>query len=372
MSVVYQTLLLVLFLSACGTGKKKFTEQVPEDLVETFDIKENKFDKFKIESIPKPKPKKVATKKPKKKINKSLKLKKKEEVKVSPVKKIEIVEASKKVEFEKPDDYPKNFTSFDLKSKEIWKKFKPIGFPGEEFEFEISYFGLTPGFVKITTGALVKIADQRAYHFKAHLLSSSRYSVIYELDDVLESYVSVKDFQPIKYSLVQRESGQSVDDLQLFDPEKRKTFYWYKRLKKGKIKKDKKEVYTPGFFQDLFSVIFFVRGLPLKTHDTYEFPIMTRGKTWMVKMKVARRETIEVLDKDERAIRVETEARSITEPHKKKSYITFWYSDDSSRRLLELEAKIKLGSISGTLSSYKAGRPYRYTEEDSGLEDGTE
>ena len=74
---------------------------------------------------------------------------------------------------------------------------------------------------------------------------------------MVETYVSADNFLPIKYSLVQRESNKDVDDLQLFDQEERKTYLFYKRLKKknNQTNKVEKEAYITKYYQDFISVM---------------------------------------------------------------------------------------------------------------------
>ena len=310
-------LIVALFFSSCASKKGNFSDQVSPDLVESFDLNDSKFDKFKvIEEEEKAKlkdevPKKVIEnkKEQKKKLTNSTRvIKKAETKKISLSKKEKSVLIIDKTEEEvQVDDYPENFLKYDEKSKKIWEQFKPNAYPGEEFVIKISYLGVTAGHIKVRVRNRVKVADKTAYHFSAQLKSADYYSMIYKLDDKLETYVDVEEFLPIKYSLIQRESGKDVDDLQLFDHNAKTTYFWYKRKKDGKLTKREKTTFIPTYFQDNFSALFFVRGLPLKPGDQYTFPLVTRGKILLMDMKYERSEVIEIMDKDVDAIRLEAQ-----------------------------------------------------------------
>jgi len=361
-------LITALTLASCASKKGNFTDQVSPDLVETFDLEDSKFDKFKVvEEEDKP-VKEETPKKVTKVEEKPKETKKKKEVKKTPVKKVvkkkeeptkkpnKVVKIVDKTEEEvQPDDYPEQFLKFDKASKKIWDKFKPNAYPGEEFVIKISYLGVTAGYIKVRVRNKVKVAGKTAYHFSAQLKSADYYSMIYKLDDKLETYVDAKEFLPIKYSLIQRESGKDVDDLQLFDHNAKTTYFWYKRLKEGKLTKREKTTFIPTYFQDNFSSLFFVRGLPLKPGDHYTFPLVTRGKILLMDMKYERSEIIEIMDKDVKAIRLEAQML-FPGLMKKKGKITFWYSADDVRKILKFEAKVKIGSIEGELVDYKAGQ----------------
>ena len=254
-----------------------------------------------------------------------------------------------------PAEYPEAYKKYDLKSKEVWPKFTPLIFPEEKFTFRVGYLGITAGFIKIETLPKVSIGGVEAFHFKARMRSARYYSYIYTLDDSLESFVSTDDFTPLKYVLLQRESAQTVDDLQLFDSQKLKTYHFYKRLKKGKKKNVELEKPIPRYFQDSYSALFFVRGLPLKKGDQYEFPIVTRGKIWILKLKIEGIDSLKIMDKWIPAIRINAETRfpGVLE---KKGDIRFWYSNDKYRKLLKFQADVKIGSITGELVDYKPGK----------------
>jgi hypothetical protein len=360
------TLLLCLIplISSCSSTKdKKFRDEVDTELVESFDLNDQKFEKFKVVEIkedaknevkedknkksPKVKTKKKVATKPKKKPNKKVVVKKKEPVKKKNEKVVE-----KKTTY--PEDYPEDFIKYNEKYKYVWDRVEPFFFPHETFVLSASYLGVTVGHAKLETLPVVNVAGKKAFHFKGSLKSASFYNYIYEVEDWVESYVDAHTFLPIKYTLVQRESGQDVDDLQLFDSDALKTYFWYKRLKKGKVKKKELNAYVPKYFQDSFSALYFVRGLDLKVGNKYEFPIITRAKLWLMKMEVLKIERIKVLGEWQDAYRIKAETR-FPGVLKKKGDIIFWFSTDKYRKILKFKANVKIGAIKGELVEYKKG-----------------
>ena len=259
-----------------------------------------------------------------------------------------------------PKDYPEGLIALDEESEKTWENYKPLYRIGEEFVFAINYLGITAGHVRFITRGGLKIAGRDTLHFRALFKTSKFYKYIYEADDMVETYVSADKFLPIKYSLVQRESNKDVDDLQLFDHEEMKTYMFYKRLKKknNQLTKKEKEAYLTKYFQDFMSTLFFVRGLPLAKGDVYKFPVYTRGKFWRLSVKVANTEdSIKVMGKWRKAIRLDTVALPPkSDKKKKKSTISFWYSNDSERIFLKLQAKLKFGSVEGEIEEHLPGR----------------
>lgn len=360
--------LFFIFLFSCAWNKQEIRtiKRKKQDIIKDFEIDNKLARKFleKVEPVPELEPKtevdtkdeaennknkKIAKKKVSKKIPKKLKKVKKvkQEVVVA-----NIVKKAKKIK--RPEDYPKVFEEYNNKYAKVWKNNNPRIFVGEEQEIDVKYFNVTAGKVILRTLPLAEIGNKDAYHFRADLKSAPFYSYVYRLDDYLETFWDVNTLLPLKFTLIQRESGQEVDDLQIFDTDELKTYFFYKRLKKGKIKKEQKQSYTPAFFQDSFSALAFARGLPLKNNDVYEFPIITRTKVWLVKIKVKKREKIKIGKKEYNAIKIDAETR-FPGILKKKGDINFWFSDDKYRKILKFEAKVKLGTIYGQLARYKAG-----------------
>lgn len=365
------TLISLILLGCSSTKDRKFRDQVSTELVESFDLQDNRFEKFKVNEfkeeseettkekvsvteskdiVETPPKKKVVTKKAivKKKVvvEKKVKEEKKKEEKVA---KAPIVESA-----EDQEEYPEVFRGYNKKYKYVWDNVKPIFYPNEKFVLRASYLGITVGHAQLETMPVVNVAGRKAFHFKGSLKSASFYNYIYEVEDWIESYVDARTFLPVKYTLVQRESGQKVDDLQLFDQETLKTYFWYKRLKKGKIKKIEKNEFTPKYFQDSFSALYFVRGLDLKIGSKYEFPIITRTKIWLMKMEVEKIEEIKIMGKWIKAFKIKAETR-FPGVLSKKGDINFWFSTDKYRKILKFKANVKIGAIEGELVDYSQG-----------------
>ena len=370
----YFSLIFLLFVGSCASNfdeeKKSLLNENKKDLVSSFEItKENvdaaNFQEKEISDTPpvvkdsKAESTKNEQAKKSKKDEKTTSVKpetpfvenKNAETKASDVKPEEIVE---KITGAYPTDYPKEYIQYDERSKPIWSMFKPFFFKGEQTIMSVSYLGVTAGYITITSKNVMNINNKVAYNYHARFKSSDSYSYFYWLDDQLNTFVEKDTFLPIKYTLIQREKRQDVDDLQLFDFQKLKTYTFYKRVKKDSNKDEKLNVYIPKYAQDSFSALQFVRGLPLKKGDKYEFPVITRGKVWLLKVEVMGTETVEIMDKEISSIKIKAETH-FPGVLKKSGDIFFWYSNDEARKLLKFQAKVKIGSLNGEMVDYKSG-----------------
>ena len=117
------------------------------------------------------------------------------------------------------DDYPEQYIAIDEKSKEYWKSYRPMYLIGEEFKFEIGWSIFKAGTATIRTMPMATMGGKEVLHVNGLLESAEYFEGIYKLKDTLDVYVDIEKggFSPLKYEMKQRESGQLVDDLQLFD-----------------------------------------------------------------------------------------------------------------------------------------------------------
>ncbi len=255
-----------------------------------------------------------------------------------------------------PTDYPESYHQLDVKSKPLWDQVKPPVRKGEKSTYSIRYFGVTVGDVVIENMGMTKVAERSAFYYQLRFKSASFYSSIYFLDDLLESYIDTQTLTPLKYSVRQREKKQDVDDLQLFSPSERKTYFWYRRLKKvdGSEKKKEAQAYTPRYFLDQFSGFHFIRGLPLRDLRSLEFPLVSRAELSLMQVRYLKDETIEIMGKDIPAVKIAVEVK-LHDGLKKKGDLNFWYEAGGQNRLLKFEGKIKIGTVKGELVNYVPG-----------------
>ncbi len=249
-----------------------------------------------------------------------------------------------------PSDYPAEMTALNEKAKKVWDLYKPNHHVDEKIYLDIHYLGMTVGKIMVTNKGKKMIDNKEVWHLHARFKSAPFYSNIYELDDTVDTYVSTDKFLSMKYTVIQRESKVSVDDIQLLDHEALKVYWLYhsKRLSDGKKKNKKEEKFIPYYSIDPFSSLFLYQGLPLKTGDVYEIPVVNKGKVLIMRSRVEARETIETETGTRKAIRLQATTQ-YTGDQLKSGDITFWFSDDEKRSLLKAKAKISLGSVTADI-----------------------
>lgn len=357
-------MILLIVISSCATKEvaefqtSKSQKNLETKLAEDLNLDESTLKKFEVSSTKPAESKKVVStlkkKTPKKLRNKNTKQASVEVIDndIKLEESTPIIEAP--VDPRQKQDYPPEYIEYDKKYSKVWKKLNAKYRKGEIHKLNISWSIFSAGEITLETLGHVFVGEEEAFGFSANLVSAEYFESIYKLKDKLESFVSRDSFLPIKYTLSQRESGQNVDDLQLFDQKEMKVYFSLKREKKGKTTNKNEEKYTPKYFLDSFSVLHFIRAIDFKVGQSFSIPVMTRAKLWLLNAQVDKVEEITIMGKKVKAYRIKAETQ-FPGVLKKSGDILFWYSADDLKKLLRFEAKVKIGTIKGELTSYQEG-----------------
>jgi hypothetical protein len=349
---VKRLLLLLVMISGCSTWKQKdFKKELEKPSVEatpnieTTKTEEKILEKFEVQPVDATKaPTKPELKQTKTKTVKKSATGKTVEIKTTVTETI-IVPAIKNP----PKDYPSELLAINERAKKVWDLYKPNHYVDERVYLDIHYLGMTVGKIMVLNKGKKMINGKEVWHLHARFKSAPFYSNIYELDDTVDTYVTTDQFLSSRYSLTQRESKVSIDDLQLFDRDQHKTFWFYHQKKSNGSVKDKKEDKPiPYFSIDPFSVLYFYQGLPLKNGDIYEIPIVNKGKILILRSQIEGREEVKTEKGFKQAIRVHATTKYTGETLKSGD-LYFWFSDDNKRTLLKAQAKIKIGSVTADI-----------------------
>lgn len=249
-----------------------------------------------------------------------------------------------------------------LKQKDDGKLFasrwtmEPFFQVGERYVFDITYFGATAGELVLEVQPNKIVSDRPVFHLRAEARSASVFSLFYRMNDVGESFMDTAGLFAHKFTLKLDESLQQREVLELYDQRKKTVFYWSKmdHKKKGK-KNDQFEIPVKPFTQDGLSAFYYVRTLPLEMGKEYEFPVVTNGKMRDVKLTVIRKENLKTKMGEIPALVIKPEV-SLDGVLKSYGDSFLWVSDDAQRRILKVDAKIKIGSVIAYLREYSDGK----------------
>ncbi len=228
---------------------------------------------------------------------------------------------------------------------------------GEKHWFDITYLGLLAGEFNFEILPFKYVGRRKVYHIFGHAISSKVFSLFYKINDTVESFLDYEGLFSHRFHLVLDESKQNRDALELYDSEKAQTFYWNRWDHKQRGYTENKEFNAIApFSQDSVSSLFYVRTLPLPDGAVITFPVVSEGKSWEAQVTVVRREVIDSpMGKVKTiVIKPETKFQGILQ---KRGDSFIWLTDDDRRFVVRVEARVKIGSVFGTLKKIEPGTP---------------
>jgi len=220
---------------------------------------------------------------------------------------------------------------------------------GEKHIFDVSYLGVVAGDCDMEVAPFKEIEGRKVYHIKGVSRSGPVFSMIYRINDEMESFFDAESLASYRFHIMFNESRFTGDAIQLVEPRKKKTFFWSRTNHTSNGFKEKKyEEDTTGWVVDSFAAVYFIRTLELKDGDIIKFPLVSEGKQLEGRVQVLGRESFDAPFGKVRAIKMKIDA-DYQGRFKKRGDSFLWLTDDEKRYVLRMDASVKLGSVRANL-----------------------
>ena len=227
---------------------------------------------------------------------------------------------------------------------------------GEKVTLDISYFLVHAGEVEVEVKPFAVVNGRKAYHFELNAKSNSFFSRIYAVEDRAVSYVDFETMRPFNLQISIKESKQLAEARTLFDWDKLEADYWQKRITKEKGERSKKMNWKiESYAQNVISAAYYLRTFQLEPGKKLAFRVADEGKNIVFTGTVLRRETIEspVGPLKTVVIQPQVTVDGIFSPM---GEVFIWLTDDDRKFLVQLQTKIKIGSVMAKLKSIEKGQ----------------
>jgi hypothetical protein len=221
---------------------------------------------------------------------------------------------------------------------------------GEKLEYGIRYLGVTAGYLDLEVLPLKQLLDRKIFLLQAKVKTVKIFELVYRVDDTIQSFWDYDGLFSHKYTMDLDESKQNRKLIELYDYDKRKSFYWNRVDHVEKGFSEKKESYDiPLWAQDPLSMLYYLRvvDMPKDPNQELRMPVIVDGKPWEMVIHFLRKEKIYAGGKDRMANVYKLENYLNGELKNKDNKL--WISDDEHRYVLRVEAKVKVGSFAVAL-----------------------
>ncbi len=213
---------------------------------------------------------------------------------------------------------------------------------GERFTFDVTYGLLRVGSAAMQVQDLADVRERHAYHTVLHIGGGIPG---YRVNDTFESWFDAETLASLRFHQTQLEGGKVRNKRYEIFPE-RQTF-------QDGDKPEERSVADP---LDDGSFLYFVRTLPLRTGDVYEFDRYFKPDHNPVRIHVVRRERIRVPAGTFAAVVLQPVLRT-KGLFSEGGRAEVWVSDDSARVLLQVKTSVPIGALTLQLRSREPQRP---------------
>lgn len=224
---------------------------------------------------------------------------------------------------------------------------------GEQLVLDLAWTALPAGKAVIEVRSGPDFNGRPTFQLWGNILSSKLVDTIYHVDNTIESFVDKQGIIPYKFLLHMVESKQLKETRVSFDHPNKKSFYWSKRISErwGNQVVDRADVLTPSA-RDMFSALYYARTINYQMGKKTSFAIYENGQNWNVELIPVASELIRsgVGAFQCLKISVTVKLNNVLSPT---GDLFLWLSDDSKKYPVKFDAKIKIGSMYGNLTSIK-------------------
>jgi hypothetical protein len=211
---------------------------------------------------------------------------------------------------------------------------------GEQLIYDVKFGPIKVGAGSMEVVEIETIRGREAYRTIFHVRGGT---VLYSVNDVFQSWIDTETLSSLRFVKDQEEGRKQRNSRFEIYPE-RQTF----------SENDQPEERSVASPLDDGSFLYFVRTLPLRTGDAYEFSRYFRPDRNPVRIRVLRRERVTVPAGTFDAVVVQPtiKAKGI---FSEGGRAEVWISDDADRMVLQVKSSLSFGSLNMFLRSRRLG-----------------
>lgn len=215
---------------------------------------------------------------------------------------------------------------------------------GEKSEYDVKYSGIHVGNGSMQVASIDQVRGRSAWHTVFQIKGGTFF---FHVNDVFESWIDRETFSSLRFYQTQQEGSNDRQKRYEIYPDKKS----YTEMDKTPPR-DHESVEGP---LDDGSFLFYVRTLPLEVGKTYDSNRYFRPEKNPVRIRVVRKETIEVPAGKFNCVVVQPviKTKGIFSENGKAEV---WFTDDARHVVVQLKSKLSFGSINLYLKSYTPGK----------------
>ena len=220
---------------------------------------------------------------------------------------------------------------------------------GEKQVFTVQYGIVTAGTATLEVGEDIKeFNGEKVVEFISTAKSSDFFSLFFKVRDRASSLASISTLCSTRFEKKLQEGKHKKHETVVFDQESGTVTY-----------SNGETVEIPGCARDPLAALYCIRSLPLEIGWDIAIPNHVDRKNYPVRVKVLRKERVDVPAGTFDCIVVEPVLKSAG-IFRHKGEMKIWFTDDSRKMPVLMKTRVMIGSVQAKLSSFKNGEELEY------------
>lgn len=223
----------------------------------------------------------------------------------------------------------------------------PVFAPGERLVYDITFLGARGGKAVLEVLEKTRMKGREVYRIVSTAQSNDFVSLFYPVDDRIESYMDIEGLYS-HYIMIKQQQGKRKREKTIdFDQVRHRAV---------QIKQNKEAVFEiPPKVQDSLSSLYFYRTKPpVEIGESTYIDVHESEKNWQLEIRALAREEVSTPVGKFNTIKVQALVR-YEGLFMEKGDVFIWFTDDYKRIPVMMTSKIKVGTITATLSSRREG-----------------
>jgi len=214
---------------------------------------------------------------------------------------------------------------------------------GEELKFVIAWKFIIVGYASMSVANIQEVGGRKAYHIATAARSTEFFDNFYRVRDTNESWIDMESLCTLKYASINDENNKKKNETIMFDQINR-TFTILESSKTGTI---------PAWVQDVLSSLYYIRTKELVVGRDVIVDGHSGDLSWPLKVRVLKREKIEVPAGKFDCFMVEPTLREDAGIFQAKGRLLVWLTADERKIPVLMRSQIVVGSVEAKLSELK-------------------
>ena len=174
-------------------------------------------------------------------------------------------------------------------TKEQIERAYPIG---EKLTYDVSWKGIHAGTAVLEVCDKVRYKGRECFRLRSYTRSARAVSLVYKVDDRLQTYVDAETLEPLRSDKRLREGSHKRDEYVIYSASERTAKYYKKKKGKFVLRRLHKDV--PTGVQGALSSIYFLRSMKLEYGKSYEMKVLSGRRISTGRFEITKRKVLDI------------------------------------------------------------------------------